>query len=171
MKGYVQIYTGNGKGKTTAAIGLAIRAVGAGLKVYFGQFIKKGNYCEIKILKKRFPEVTIRQFGCGNFIRGKPSPQDIRAAEQGLSKCQKAMLSGHYDIVIADELNAAVSARLLDIEKVLQLIADKPDNVELVITGRQAHRQLVDRADLVTEMKDIKHYFEQGIRARKGIEK
>ena len=171
MKGYVQIYTGNGKGKTTAAIGLAIRAVGAGLNVYFGQFIKNGNYSEIKLLKKRVPEVTIIQFGCGNFIRGKPSPQDIQAAEQGLSECQKAMISGHYDIVIADELNAAVSAGLLDVEKILQLIAAKPDNVELVITGRHAHRKLVDSADLVTEMKDIKHYFVQGIHARKGIEK
>ena len=171
MKGYVQIYTGSGKGKTTAAIGLAIRAVGAGLKVYFGQFIKKGNYSEIKLLKKRFPEVTIRQFGCGNFIRGKLLPKDIRAAKQGLSECQEAMLSGHYDIVIADELNAAVSAGLLDVEKILHLIDEKPDNVELIITGRRAHRKLVDRADLVTEMKDIKHYFEQGIHARKGIEK
>jgi len=170
MKGYVQIYTGDGKGKTTAALGLALRAVGAGLKVYFGQFIKKGNYSEIKMLKRRLPEVTVRQYGCGGFIKGKPSPKDIRAAEQGLSECQKAMLSGHYDLVIADELNSAVSAGLLGVEELLRLIDEKPDHVELVITGRGAHARVIKRADLVTEMKGRKHYFEQGVPARKGIE-
>lgn len=170
MKGYVQIYTGDGKGKTTAALGLALRAIGAGLKVYFGQFIKKGNYSEITMLKRRFPEVTVMQYGCGGFIKGRPSPKDIRAAQKGLSECQKAMLSGHYDLVIADELNSAVSAGLLGVEELLRLIDEKPDHVELVITGRGAHARVIKRADLVTEMKGRKHYFEQGVPARKGIE-
>ena len=170
MKGYVQVYTGTGRGKTTAALGLAIRAVGAGLKVYIGQFIKKGNYSEIRILKTRFPEVTIKQYGRGCFVKGKPLPEDVRAAKRGLSELRKTMLGKHYDLVIADELSPAVSAGLLNIEDVLRLIDDKPEHVELVITGRGAHQRLVRRADLVTDMRNIRHYFAKGVRARKGIE-
>ena len=171
MKGYVQVYTGTGKGKTTAALGLTLRALGAGLRVYIGQFIKKGNYSDIRILRNRFTEVTLRQYGRGRFIRKKPSPEDVRAAERGLSELRKAMLGGDYDLVIADELNPAVSAGLLDIEELLRLIDDKPEHVELVITGRGAHQRLIRRADLVTDMRNIKHYFAKGVRARKGIER
>lgn len=171
MKGYVQVYTGTGKGKTTAALGLALRALGAGLRVYLGQFIKKGNYCEIRILKNRFKEMTVRQYGRGCFIRGKPSPMDVRAAERGLSELRTAMLGGDYDLVIADELNPAVSIGLLDIEDLIRLIEDKPEHVELVITGRGAHQRLIRRADLVTDMRSLKHYLAKGVRARKGIER
>ena len=171
MKGYIHVYTGDGKGKTTAALGLALRASGAGLKIFFGQFIKKGNFSEIKILKNRFPEISIKQFGHGVFIKGKPSPKDIRAAKSGLTNLQKAMMSNQYDLVIADELNAAVSAGLLEIEDVLQMIDKKPVHADLVITGRGAHKRLLKRADLVTEMKNLKHYFEKDVQARKGIER
>ena len=171
MKGYIHVYTGEGKGKTTAALGLALRASGAGLTVFFGQFIKKGNFSEIKVLKNRFPEITVRQYGRGGFIKGEPSPEDIRAAKRGLSGLRRAMLSSQYDLVIADELNAAVSVGLLNIEELVRLIDEKPDQVELVITGRGAHERLMKRADLVTEMKSLKHYFKKGVPARKGIER
>ena len=170
MKGYVHVYTGNGKGKTTAALGLIVRACGAGLRVYLGQFIKKRHYSEIKTLKDRFPEVTIEQYGRGCFIKGKPSPQDIKAAQDGMKKLRKAMLSGKHDIVIADEANIAVSFDLFPVEDIIRLIDEKPENVELILTGRGAHRRLIDRADLVTEMKDIKHYLDKGVASRRGIE-
>lgn len=169
-KGYVQIYTGNGKGKTTAALGLALRAVGAGLRVYIGQFLKKGNFSEIKILRKRFPEVTIEQFGRGGFIRGKPTAADLQAARKGLARLNRAMLSGHYDLIIADEANSAVAIGLLKNDELLQMIRNKPKQMELVFTGRNAHPKLVKEADLVTEMKAIKHYIFAGVTGRRGIE-
>ncbi len=171
MKGYIHVYTGEGKGKTTAALGLALRASGAGLKVFFGQFIKKGNFSEIKILETRFPEITVKQYGRGGFIKAQPSPEDVRAAERGLADLRKAMLSSQYDLVIADELNVAVSVGLLNIDDLIRLIDAKPGQVELVITGRAAHKRLMKRADLVTDMKNLKHYFEKGVSARKGIER
>ena len=171
MKGYVQVYTGDGKGKTTAALGLILRACGAGLRVYLTQFIKRGNFSEIRLLKERFPDVTIRQSGRGRFIRGNPLPDDIAAARRGMTQLRRAMLSGKYDIAIADEANTAAAMGLLPLQDLLNLINDKPANVELVITGRGAHRRVKASADLVTEMKDIKHYFRQGVPARPGIEK
>ncbi|MFC1497984.1 cob(I)yrinic acid a,c-diamide adenosyltransferase [Verrucomicrobiota bacterium] len=171
MKGYVQVYTGKGKGKTTAALGLIMRACGAGLRVYLGQFIKKKNYSEIKMLNERFPDVTVEQYGRGCFIKGKPLPEDIDAAQNGLAKLRDAMLSGEYNVIIADEANVAISLGLFPVEEILRLIDDRPENVEMVFTGRDAHERLVDRADLVTEMKDIKHYYDQGVSARTGIEK
>ena len=168
--GYVQIYTGNGKGKTTAALGLIVRACGAGLRVYIGQFIKKGQYSEIKTLNRRFPEVTIEQYGGGHFIKGKPAPKDIKAAEDGLKKLRHAMLSKKYDVIIADEINGAVAVGLFFADKILCLIDDKPKNIELVLTGRAASDRVIDRADLVPEMNCVKHYFNKGIKSRKGIE-
>ena len=170
MKGCVQVYTGDGKGKTTAALGLIMRACGAGLKVYMGQFLKKRNCSEIKTLRKRFPCVAVEQYGRGCFVRGKPAAADFKAAEQGRRKLKKAMTSGKYDIVIADEINIAVSLRLLTVKQALDLIDDKPDNVELVFTGRNAPKAIIKRADLVTEMRNIRHYFNKGIVARRGIE-
>ena len=171
MKGYVQVYTGEGKGKTTAALGLIMRACGAGLRVYFGQFIKKKDYSEIRMLNERFPDVTVEQYGRGHFIKKKPLPEDIDAAQNGLTKLRNAMLSGEYNIIIADEANVAISLGLFQVEEILRLIDDRPENVEMVFTGRNAHERLVERADLVTEMKDIKHYYDQGVSARIGIEK
>jgi len=171
MKGYVQVYTGDGKGKTTAAIGLSIRAAGAGLKVFIAQFIKMGDYSEIKALKRFSDVISVEQFGLGRFIRGKPSPEDIEAAQKGLEKVKSILTSGQYNIVVLEEANVAVTCELFSVQELLDLIDAKPDGVELVITGRGAARPIIERADLVTEMKAIKHYFQKGVAARAGIEK
>jgi cob(I)alamin adenosyltransferase len=169
MKGYVHVYTGNGKGKTTAAIGLAIRALGAGKKIYLAQFVKGMKYSEIKALEK-FDNIDVEQFGLRCFIREKPKPEDIAAAQKGLERVQEVVKSGKYDMVILDEANIAVFFGLFGVDDLLNIISLKPENLELVITGRYARQALIDRADLVTEMKEIKHYFTQGVQAREGIE-
>jgi len=168
--GLIQIYTGDGKGKTTAALGLALRAAGAGLKVYLGQFIKKGEFSEIKALRRLKPKIIVCQYGGGRFVKGKPSAADIRCAKKGLATLRKAMLSGKYDLVIADEINCAVNAGLIAAKEVLLLIATKPAGVELVLTGRNAPRQIMKRADLITEMRKIRHPFDRGQPGRMGIE-
>ncbi len=170
MKGYIQVYTGDGKCKTTAALGLIMRAVGAGLRVYIGQFIKGRDYSEIRILKARFPEVTVVQFGDGRFIQGKPVQSAISAATRGLENLKQAMHSGLYDVVIGDEANTAVVAGLFTEADLLALCESKPDCVELVLTGRGAGKDLQNRADLVTEMKCVKHYYDAGVKGRVGIE-
>ncbi|MBN2279386.1 MAG: cob(I)yrinic acid a,c-diamide adenosyltransferase [Candidatus Marinimicrobia bacterium] len=169
MKGYVQVYTGNGKGKTTAAIGLAIRAAGAGKKVYIAQFVKGMRYSEIKALE-RFDEITVEQFGLECFIVKKPKQEDIDAALYGLKKVKEVIVSGQYDIIILDEANIAVFFKLFSVDDLMSIIDLKPDNVELVITGRYAEEKLIQRADLVTEMKEIRHYYQSGVEARPGIE-
>lgn len=171
QQGYVQVYTGGGKGKTTAALGLALRATGAGLKVYIGQFIKKGFFSEIRALKQRFPDIAVRQYGRGCFIRGKPQPADIRCARRGLADLKRALAGNRYDLVIADEANCAVACGALKIEDLLDLIDARPAGVELVFTGCKAHPRLIRRADLVTEMKAVKHYFQRKVPARRGIER
>lgn len=168
--GLIQIYTGNGKGKTTAALGLALRALGAGFKVYIGQFIKKGAYGEIKALRRFYPNIVVCQYGRGCFIRGKPTPADIQCARKGLTALGKVMLSGKYDLVIADEINCAVKAGLITAKEVLRLIDKKPLKVELVLTGRNAPRRIIKRADLITEMRNIRHPFDRDGLERKGIE-
>ncbi len=171
MKGYIQVYTGDGKGKTTAAIGLSIRAAGAGLKVFIGQFIKMGEYSELKALKRFVNQITIEQFGLGRFIKGTPSNSDIEAARKGLETIKTNLFSGKYDVVVMEEANVAVKLGLLSVDDLLDLMASKPESVELVITGRQADIKIIEKADLVTEMKEIKHYFHKGVTARTGIEK
>ena len=172
-KGYFQIYTGNGKGKTTAALGLTVRAVGAGLKVYIGQFIKNMECSEITSLHMRFPEVTVEQYGTksGCFINRQPSKEDIEAAQQGYKKADAALHSGKYDIVILDEINIALFFKTISLEQALKLANTRPEKVELIFTGRYAPKELIEKADLVTEMKEVKHYFEAGVTARDGIEK
>jgi len=170
-KGYIQIYTGNGKGKTTAALGLILRASGAGLKIYLGQFIKRGKTSELKALEQKFPNVTVESYGQGGFIKDKPTKEDIKRAWQGYLKLSEAVTGKEYDMVIADEINIAISIGLLSAEDVLALMERKPANVELVLTGRSADPRLIKRADLVTEMKEIKHYFAAGVTARQGIER
>ncbi len=169
MRGYIHIYTGDGKGKTTAAIGLALRAAGAGRKVYIGQFIKGMRYSELSILA-RIPEITIHQFGRDCFIDRQPTAEDINAARQGLQQIQEAIISGQYQLVILDEINIALYYRLLPIEKIIELIINRPKEIELVLTGRNVPTELIDMADLVTEMKEIKHYYSRGVQARAGIE-
>ncbi len=170
-RGFVQVYTGNGKGKTTAAIGLAIRAAGAGLKVFIGQFIKMGAYSEIKALKRYTDLITVEQFGLGRFADGKPSPEDIAAAQQGLKRVRAIMASKEYKIIILEEANIAVMLGLIAVQDLISLIVNKPYEMELVITGRGASTRIIEIADLVTEMQVIKHYFQKGVRARVGIEK
>ncbi|HVP92810.1 MAG TPA: cob(I)yrinic acid a,c-diamide adenosyltransferase [Acidobacteriota bacterium] len=170
-RGLVQVYTGNGKGKTSAAFGLALRAIGRGLKVYIIQFIKGGfDYGELYIVDK-LPNLELKAFGRGKFITKKPvGKEDIALAEEALALAEKIVKSGEYDIVILDEINVVLSLRLISLEKVLELIRNKPKQVELVLTGRNAPSEIVEVADLVTEMKEIKHPFNEGYQARKGIE-
>ena len=170
MRGYVQVYTGDGKCKTTAAVGLAVRAVGAGLRVFVGQFAKPRASGEIRMLRERFPEVTVALFGRGGLIRGRPAAADIRAARRGLARLRAALAGGTFDVVIADEANTAVRLGLLTTTDLLALIAARPANVELVLTGRAAGRAVIRRADLVTEMRCVKHYFAAGVAGRAGIE-
>ena len=171
MKGYIQVYTGNGKGKTTAALGLAIRAAGADLKVFIAQFIKMGEYSEIKALKRFKDLITVEQFGTGRFIKGKPSASDIEIARKGIEKIKAAFTSGQYNVVIMEEANVAAKLGLLSVENLLKIMDEKPKDVELVITGRGADSRIIEKADLVTEMKEVKHYFQKGVKARTGIEK
>jgi len=171
MQGYVQIYTGNGKGKTTAALGLAMRAAGAGLKVYIGQFIKNADYSEIKALARLADQITLAQFGRSCFIQGAPGEADIDAARNGLRALYDALASGAYDLVIADEANVAFGCGLITEADLLALLDARPPAVELVLTGRGAPATVVAKADLVTEMTEIKHYYQQGVLAREGIEK
>ncbi len=170
-KGYVQVYTGNGKGKTTAALGLAVRAVGAGLKVFIGQFIKKEKCSEHVFLEELGDRVTVRQYGRGFILQKKPSEADIQAAREGYEEIKNALLSNRYDVVILDEANVATYYGLIPVSGLLELMASKPSHVELVITGRYADEKVIAAADLVTEMREIKHYREQGVEARRGIEK
>ena len=171
MQGYVQVYTGDGKGKTTASLGLALRAAGAGLRVYIAQFIKSGDYSEIKALKRFDDLITVEQFGLGRFIKGRPSDADIQAGAEGIAKLKQVFAEGRYDVVIAEEGNTAAACGLFPVDTLLELIEARPDSVELVITGRGADRRVIDRADLVTEMQAVKHYYEKGVAARVGIEK
>jgi cob(I)alamin adenosyltransferase len=168
-KGYIQVYTGNGKGKTTAALGLALRACGAGWRVLIGQFIKARETGEIRFIRNNLPGITIEQYGRG-MLRGTISPEDRAAALRGLDRLRERMLDGDYDLVVADEINVAIAKGLLPLEDVLDLIRSKPTQVELVLTGRDAHPGILECADLVTEMRCIKHYLANGVPAREGIE-
>ena len=168
-KGYIQIYTGNGKGKTTAALGISLRAVCAGHKVFIGQFMKGQDYSELKA-GEYLPCFEIEQFGAPNFICGKPSPEDKSNAQEGLLRIKEVLASGEYDIVILDEINTSLFFELVELEDVLSVLDLKPQKTELILTGRYAPAELIERADLVTEMQEIKHYYNEGVDARKGIE-
>lgn len=165
----IQVYTGEGKGKTTAALGLALRAAGAGLKVYICQFLK-GKYCCEHISLKKIKNIKLERFGKRCFVRKKPTLEDIRLAKKALNSAKKAIKSGRCDLVILDELNTALSLKLIPCPEVLQLMKKLPAKTELVITGRGAPPEIIQAADLVSEIKEIKHYFKKGIAARKGIE-
>lgn len=169
MKGYIQLYTGNGKGKTTAAIGLAVRAAGAGKRTYIAQFVKGMHYSELESLK-RFSEIEIHQFGLDCFIVNEPTQKDIDAARHGLNAVSAIISKKQYDIIILDEICIALHYNLFSLEELLDVLKLKPEETEIVMTGRYATQQLIDNADLVTEMKEVKHYYNCGIEARKGIE-
>lgn len=170
-KGIIQVYTGNGKGKTSAAFGLALRALGRGLKVYCIQFIKGGfDYGELHIVD-RLPDLTLKAFGRGKFITDNPpSEEDMELAEEAMSLAEKIVKKGEHDVVILDEINVATSLKLIKVERVLNLMQNKPKHVELILTGRYASENIIREAQLVTEMKEIKHPFSEGLRARKGID-
>ena len=167
----MQVYTGDGKGKTTAAFGLALRAVGRGFKVYIIQFIKGGfDYGELYVVD-RLPNLTLRALGRGKFVTEKPAgKEDVRLAEEALALAENVVKGGEYDIVVLDEINVTLNLKLVSLEKVLKLIKNKPAHVELVLTGRNAPKEIVEIADLVTEMREVKHPFNKGFPARKGIE-
>jgi len=170
-KGYVQVYTGDGKGKTTAALGLALRASGHGMHTYIGQFMKGQHYGELDALRDH-PYITVEQYGDVRCIRREEvTPEHVAQAHQGLERAREAMLSGRYDIVVLDEINVSIWFGLLTVEEVLTFIEQKPPDVELILTGRRAPQEIIDRADLVTEMREVKHYYQQGVMARKGIER
>lgn len=172
-KGYFQVYTGNGKGKTTAALGLAFRAMGWGLRTYIGQFMKGQDYGELAAIKMVPQYITIEQYGKDTLIRvqNPPSEADLSMARDGLGKAQEAMLSGKYDIIVFDEINTAHYYNLISLQEMLDIVSRKPDNVEVIFTGRYAPSELISRADLVTEMVEVKHYHQKGISARDGIER
>lgn len=170
--GYVQVYTGNGKGKTTAALGLALRAAGHGLRTYIGQFMKGSGSGEVEAARRLGGSIQIEQYGGPCLARwtGKPPQEEIQRVRDGLGRAREAMLSGAFDIVVLDEVNVAVHFRLLSVEEVLAVIQEKPAEVELICTGRKAPKALLERADLVTQMREAKHYYHQGVGARTGIE-
>jgi cob(I)alamin adenosyltransferase len=171
-KGLIQVYTGNGKGKTTAALGLALRAVGHGMKVLVIQFMKGSiNYGELKSSRKLSPNLTIRQKGRRTFVsKNHVDPLDLKLAREGFSLAKKAIESKEYDVVILDEINPVIDYGLVPLSDLLQLIDSKPQTVELILTGRNAKPEVMEKADLVTEMVDRKHYYDRGVQARKGIE-
>jgi cob(I)alamin adenosyltransferase len=171
-QGYVQIYTGDGKGKTTAALGQALRAAGSGLKSFIVQFMKNCPYGEIYSLSFLSDWITIEQYGNDKFVleRKMPADNDIMVAQQALQQARKAMVSGKYDIIILDEICIALYYNLLSLKEVFHLLSDKPKHVEIILTGRYCPQELLEKADLVTEMKEIRHYYQRGVSARKGIE-
>ena len=170
MKGYVQVYTGKGKGKTTAALGLALRAAGAGFRVFIAQFVKGMRYSELDALERFSDLITLKQYGRDCFIYHEPTEEDIRVAREGLKEVKEIIVSGSYSLVILDEANIATHYNLFSVDELLELIDKRPENVELVITGRNVDPRVMERADLVTEMCEVKHYYTKGIKARKGIE-
>ena len=172
MKGYIQVYTGNGKGKTTAALGQALRAAGSGLKTFLVRFMKDFPYGELESIQYLSEWIKLEQYGNDTFVFNKTPPKDIdlQTAKQGLQRAKEAMLSGKYDVVIMDEVCVAIYFGLLKTKDVLVLLEQKPVPVELILTGRYCPPELIEKADLVTEMKEIKHYYQKGVLARKGIE-
>ncbi len=170
-KGLVQVYTGDGKGKTSAAFGAALRAIGRGLKVYIIQFIKGGfDYGELYIIEK-LTNLKLAAFGRGRFVTEvSPHEEDVKLAREAFELAQEVVESGKYDLVILDEINVALNLKLVKVDEALQLIKNKPKHVELILTGRYAPPKIIETADLVTEMKEIKHPFSQGLKPRKGIE-
>jgi cob(I)alamin adenosyltransferase len=171
-RGLIQVYTGDGKGKTTCALGLALRAVGRGFKVYMVQFMKGRETGEARVAAARLaPDMTLRSFGRPGLVNLRaPDPEDLARLQEAWDLARELILAGNYDVVILDEVNLALSFNLLPQEEVFQVLRQRPTWVEVVLTGRQAPPDLVELADLVTEMRPVKHYYQAGVKARRGIE-
>lgn len=175
-QGYVHLYTGNGKGKTTAAVGLAVRAVCAGLTVYFAQFVKSMQYNETRIARlfaeadSSFGHLRYEQLGSGCYFDRTPGPEDIRQARAALDKCHTIMANGEADMVVLDEICIAIHVGLLTVDEVIHAVRSRRENVEVVLTGRYAPSELVKLADLVTDMREVKHYYHNGVLSRNGID-
>ncbi len=170
-KGLVQVYTGNGKGKTTAAFGQALRAVGQGYRVYVIQFMKGRKYGEFLAAERCLPNLTIHLSGLDSFVmRDNPAPLDIELAKQGLDLAREAVASGDYDMVILDEINVAVDFKLIPLAEVIDIIQTRPPTLDLILTGRYAPPEIVELADTVSEIREIKHHYNAGIKDRAGIE-
>ena len=168
--GYIHVYTGPGKGKTTAALGLGLRAVGAGFKVYMIQFMKGRRYSELDAIAN-LSNFTVVQHGRDEFVnKDNPEQIDIDLAQEGFAHAKDIIKNKKYDMVILDEINVAIDFNLIDLDDVVKLVEGKPEKLELVLTGRYAHPEIMKIADLVTEMLEIKHPYQQGIKARKGID-
>jgi cob(I)alamin adenosyltransferase len=170
-KGLVIVITGNGKGKTTAAFGQALRAIGQGYKVFVLQFMKGRKYGEFIAAEKYLPRLTIRMSGLDSFVmRDNPAAVDIELAQKGLDAAQKAINSGKYDMVILDEINVALDFKLIDLQNVIRLIKNKPAELDLILTGRYAPKKIIELADTVSVVKEVKHHYKAGIKDRAGIE-
>lgn len=167
---YLHVYTGNGKGKTTASLGLAIRALGAGHKVFVAQFVKGMRYSEVKALEQFYPNLIIEQYGLGCFIEKQPKADDYEAALNGLKAVKEIVASKKYDVLILDEANIALYFKLFSFEDLWLLIESALCSMEVIVTGRYAPEELIEKADLVTEMHEVKHYYSQGVEARRGVE-
>lgn len=176
-KGYIHIYTGDGKGKTTAAFGLAVRALCAGLNVAIGQFVKSMKYHETRLADLLVADVdgsrgglVIRQLGRGCIFGRTPAEEDIAAARKGLGLCRKWLQSGDFDVVVLDEITVAISLGLLTVSEVREALDARNPGTEVVLTGRAAPQELIELADLVTEMREVKHYYRRGVLSRSGID-
>jgi cob(I)alamin adenosyltransferase len=170
-KGLVMVITGNGKGKTTAAFGQALRAIGQGYKVFVLQFMKGRKYGEFIAAERYLPHLTIRMSGLDSFVmRDNPAAIDVELAHKGLDTAQKAINSGEYDMVILDEVNVALDFKLIDLQKVIKLIKNKPAELDLILTGRYAPPEIIKLADTVSEVQEVKHHYKSGIKDRAGIE-
>ncbi len=170
-RGLVQIYTGNGKGKTTAAFGQALRAVGQGFRVCVIQFMKGRKYGEFLAAERLLPNLTVRLSGLDSFVmRENPAPLDIELAKQGFALAREAVASGDYEMVILDEINVAVDFKLIHVAELIDLIRTKPPAVDLILTGRNAPPEIIALADTVTEMRQIRHHYDAGVKERAGIE-
>lgn len=168
-QGYVHVYTGNGKGKSTAAFGMAIRAAMAGKKVYIGQFVKNMAYSETEI-STLVTNIEIEQLGDGCFIFEPPTESDKLKAQEALKHCHEKIQSKMYDLIILDEINIALFYKLISEQELIDILSLRPFETEIILTGRYASENLIHHADLVTEMKEIKHYYTKGVLSRKGFD-
>jgi cob(I)alamin adenosyltransferase len=170
-KGLIQVYTGDGKGKTTGALGLALRAAGQGFKVFIIQFLKGRQTGESRAAARLAPEVTLRYFGRPGLVNLKaPAPEDLALVRQAWNLAREVLAAGEHDLVILDEINLTLTYGLVPLEEALEVLQHRPPWVEVILTGRQAPPELLALADLVTEMLPVKHYYQAGVKARRGIE-